>query len=390
MSQHAERLRVALVVGALSQGGAEKQFVYMARSLLESGIDVKIYSLAREGYHLHRLGPLGLQPIWIGQMPLPPLRILALVAALRRFNPHIVQSTHFFSNLYAGAAGRLLNVSSIGAMRSNLRNSTRSGGIWTRWLVKGTSALLANSQTARREVVQGNLISPRRIRVLPNVLDVDGFDQESAPMKDRGESDADPRRVRVIFVGRLMPVKRVDRLLRALAIARSEVPELTVLIVGDGPERERLAALAADLSLLPEGVEFAGRRDDIPALLRQSQVLVLTSDDEGFPNVLLEAMAARLPVLTTPAGDAGIVVQDGVTGCVVPFNDIQGMARNLVRLARSPDLRRQYGEAGRRRVEDYYSYHGLRDQLLAIYREVAELQNDQRVLRALQLAARVG
>jgi glycosyltransferase involved in cell wall biosynthesis len=102
--------------------------------------------------------------------------------------------------------------------------------------------------------------------------------------------------------------------------------------------------------------------------------MALTSDQEGFPNVLLEAMAARLPVIATPAGDAGIVVEDGVTGCVVDFEDVRGMAERMVCLAQSASLRRQLGEAGRRRVERDYSFTSLAPRLMNLYKEVARHQ----------------
>jgi glycosyltransferase involved in cell wall biosynthesis len=111
-------------------------------------------------------------------------------------------------------------------------------------------------------------------------------------------------------------------------------------------------------------------------------VLLHTSDHEGFPNVLLEAMAARLPVVTTPAGDAGRVVEDGGTGYVVAFDDIGRMAQRVLQLAHSPPLRRRFGEAGRQYAERYYSYSGLARRLLATYRAIADQQRHRRALQA--------
>ena len=98
------------------------------------------------------------------------------------------------------------------------------------------------------------------------------------------------------------------------------------MIVGDGPLWTALHQRAQDLGLLPDGVAFLGRRNDVPALLGSADMLVLSSDHEGCPNVVMEAMAARRPVVTTPAGDAGVLVEDGVSGYVVPFDDVEAMA----------------------------------------------------------------
>ena len=129
--------------------------------------------------------------------------------------------------------------------------------------------------------------------------------------------------------------------------------------------------LARELSLLPDGVSFLGRRDDVAGLLRSSDIVALTSEHEGFPNVVLEAMAARLPVVTTPSGDSGVIVEDGVTGFVVEGDDIAGMARRIVTLSASAELRRTFGEAGRGKVERLYSAHALGGMLLSTYRSIA-------------------
>jgi glycosyltransferase involved in cell wall biosynthesis len=90
-------------------------------------------------------------------------------------------------------------------------------------------------------------------------------------------------------------------------------------------------------------------------------------------------MAAGLPVITTPAGDAGVVVQDGITGYVVPFDDIAGMAARVISLAIEPELALRLGAAGRQRVEQLYSFEGLAGRLLSIYRSIAEQQGNRRL-----------
>ncbi|MFL5733863.1 MAG: glycosyltransferase family 4 protein [Chloroflexia bacterium] len=192
------------------------------------------------------------------------------------------------------------------------------------------------------------------------------------------------RRPMAVTVGSLIDCKRQDRFLRAVARAREQVGGLTGALVGDGPERERLKALASSLGLLPDGVLFLGRRDDVPAVLRSADMFVLSSESEGFPNVLLEAMAADLPVITTAAGDSGTVVQEGSTGYVVPIEDVEGMAERMVRVAQSPELGRRLGEAGRRRVEMQYSAERLGDHMMSVYRDIARQQNDHHLLRMLQ------
>lgn len=108
----------------------------------------------------------------------------------------------------------------------------------------------------------------------------------------------------------------------------------------------------------------------MPTLLRGADALALTSSSEGFPNVLLEGMASGLPVVTSDVGDAGRVVDHGVTGYVTPAGDVDAMAGWLVRLAGDPALRRELGRRGRERVERHYAVDGLADRLLALYAAV--------------------
>jgi mannosyltransferase len=94
-------------------------------------------------------------------------------------------------------------------------------------------------------------------------------------------------------------------------------------------------------------------------------------------------MAAYLPVITTPAGDAGVVVEDGTTGYVVPFDDIDGIARRMMQLDASPDLCRKMGLIGRQRVEQHYSFSGLTERLVVLYQSIAESQERRQVAQLL-------
>jgi glycosyltransferase involved in cell wall biosynthesis len=123
--------------------------------------------------------------------------------------------------------------------------------------------------------------------------------------------------------------------------------------------------------VLPDNLAFMGASDNVPAILARVHMLVATSDSEGFPNVLLEAMAARLPVITTPAGDASAIVNKANAGYVVNFDDISGMAQLMVRLADSPQLRAELGQRGRKQVEQEYDFESFPGRLLETYQRAA-------------------
>ena len=361
MTVHHARLRVAFVAGSLGQGGAEKQLVYMVQALLRCDVDVRVYALTRGEHHEAALRALGVDVEWIGAHRGPPRRVLALVRALRRHRPHIVQSAHFFTNLYVALAARAVGAFSIGAVRNDGVHDVSANGIWGPWLLRLPSLLLTNSEAARNALHHRG-ISGRRLAVLPNVIDAATLPVH-VPHGGAG--------CLVIGVARLARRKRLDRWLHVIAAARRIDPRIRGLLVGRGPEQGRLEAQAAALGLLPHGVRFSGARDDVPQLLADADVLLLTSAHEGFPNVVLEAMAAGLPVVTAPAGDAGVVVVHGVTGYVVEGDNTRAMALRLVTLAHDAALAARFGAAGRERALTVYGLNGLGDRLLELYATAA-------------------
>jgi glycosyltransferase involved in cell wall biosynthesis len=378
------RPRIAFIAGTLGQAGAEKQLLYMVHALHDAGADMRLYCLTRGEFYEAQLRALGVVSRSFGgfgkiRFAKVPVRLASLAASLRPFRPHIVQSTHFFCNLYAGMCGRLLGAISIGAMRNDLDHERASCGRWTRASLRLPSGIIANSEAARRGVDQYG-VSPGSIVVLNNAIDLADFDAKASAEVSGWSLDGLPV---AMAVGRLEPQKRFDRFLTALALARRAAPGVRGVIVGDGQELRCLHRRAEDIGLLPDGVVFLGRRNDVPAVLRKADMLVLSSDHEGCPNVVLEAMAARRPVITTPAGDAAVVVQDGVSGYVVPFDDVEAMASRMVCLAESPELRRALGESGRLRVEEAHGYDGLASRLTSIYTVIAEREGRHDVLAAL-------
>lgn len=357
--------RIAFVAGTLGQGGAEKQLVYMARALRDAGADVRVYCLTRGEYYERALADLGPAPEWVGRYAAPPLRTLALVGALRRFRPDIVQSAHFYTNLYVAMAAPLVRAVGIGAARNDVLHEVEYNGRWGRWLLHAPSALIVNSTAARDNAVTLGL-THQRIHVLPNVIDLAAFDAAGGSTPRR---ENDP--LVVVGVGTFVPQKRFDVFLEVIAAARAQGAPVRGVLAGDGPERAALERRAAALGLGSDAIAFVGRRNDIPALLRTADAFMLTSDHEGFPNVVLEAMAASLPVLCTATGDARAIVDHGVTGYVTALGDVSCLTEHLVALSRSSDARRRLGDAGRRRVETQYGFGNLAARLAAIHGAVA-------------------
>jgi glycosyltransferase involved in cell wall biosynthesis len=234
-----------------------------------------------------------------------------------------------------------------------------------------------------RFVEQYGRVPRERIRRVYYGVDVAAF--------ERAAADGRARRVElrqalgfgaddIVFtcVARFAPQKAHDVLLRAFERARrsgdSLAPRLRLLLVGDDPfgdGRKRMEALAAELGLGPACV-FAGIRRDVGALLGASDVFTMASLWEGLGLVFLEAMAARLPVLSTQVSAIPEVVVERVTGRLVPAGAVEPLADALLELAGDERARAAYGTAGHARVHELFGLARMHEETLALYRELLE------------------
>lgn len=171
------------------------------------------------------------------------------------------------------------------------------------------------------------------------------------------------------FVGRLVPIKNVDLLIRAFARLREVAGGPVLVIAGDGPLSGELGRLAAQLGV-GHRVRFVGWVHDLPRLYRTCDLVVLSSRNEGTPVTLIEAMAAGRAVVATRVGGVPDVVSDGENGLLVSSGDETGLAEAMARLLAHPGERSRMGELARRRVADTYSRERLVDETDRLYRSV--------------------
>lgn len=178
--------------------------------------------------------------------------------------------------------------------------------------------------------------------------------------------------IRLVFVGRLAPVKGLRVLFKVLERLRPELPNLRMTIVGDGPDRARLEAAAQNLG---DMVHFTGyqSQDDVAQTLANSDICVLPSFAEGVPVILMEAFAAGLPVIATQVAGVGELVTDGENGFLVPPSDEDSLATRIQTLAANPDLRKQMGASGQAKVKADFDIQHEADRLLQLFQNAENL-----------------
>jgi len=213
---------------------------------------------------------------------------------------------------------------------------------WAPVLFRGVDRFIVVAPSVREQLLALG-VAAGRVSVISSGVDLSRFRRAAAERPAGGGA-------RVIAVGRLHPVKGFEYLIRAMRRLEDAGRKASLAIVGDGPERGRLAAEAAGLS----SVELLGEQppERVAALLAEAQIFALPSVDigtqsEGTPTAAIEAMAAGLPVVCTASGGLGDLVQDGVSGLVVPPRDAVALAGAIARLADDAALRQAMGERNR-------------------------------------------
>lgn len=352
-------MNVTFLAGTVGPGGAERQLVYMLRALKQAGATPQVLYLTPGNFWEGVYGALTISPTYVGQHQSRLLRLARIIRKLRDRPTDLLQSQHFYTNAYVVAAARILGLREVGTLRSDGPFEVRATGPLGGYLcLRGPRMMTANSRNAIHNAVAMG-VPPHHLRLLPNVVDTNEFRPQSHPQDNC---------VRLVAVGRLGKEKRFDRFLRVVAQLqhRSSIPVRGV-IVGAGPQRAQLEQLAGRLGLSPGAIEFRGVVTDMTSVYREADVLVLTSDREGSPNVILEAMASGLPIVATKIGGVPEIVQQGLTGYLTDVDDLEAMTAVLLELVDNPSLRNHIGRAGREYVSAHHSLEHLPDLLEDLY-----------------------
>jgi glycosyltransferase involved in cell wall biosynthesis len=360
------RPRILLLVTLAETGGAQRYVASLLPALAQE-FDVAVAAHG-DGFLCAASRSAGVRyvPLRHVRRPLDPLQdLLGLVELFRLFRRERPVVVHANSSK-AGILGRLAAV----AARVPVRLFTvhgwafkAHGGIAARsylWADRLMSPLttmtVCVAESERRAGLRARTCRAGRTVVIHNGVELE------RPRRPPGPAGAP---VTLVSVGRLRPPKDFTTLVRA--VAALDPGSARLRIAGDGPDRTAVATEVARLGL--DGVvELLGTRGDVDELLAGADLFVLSSDSEGFPMSVLEAMATGLPVVASAVGGVPELVRDGETGVLVPPRDSAALAGAIRRLVADPALRDQLGEAGRRRVEREFSLARFRREHLEIYR----------------------
>jgi glycosyltransferase involved in cell wall biosynthesis len=362
--------RILYVIPTLDRSGAEKQLALLAARLPRPEFEAEVCALTRGGPYEAELRDAGI-PVTVlkKRLKIDPAAAWKLHHLLKRGRYDIVHTWLFAANWQGRAMALFHRVPVVIA-------SERCADEWKgalertldRVLAPHTDAIVANSRAVCDfYLAQG--IDQNKVVLIPN-----GIVPGAAPTVNRAtllqQFDVPPDAQVLGFVGRLWVQKRVRDVIWATEVLRNIKPNLFLLIIGDGPERESILEFTRKIQLMHR-VRFLGQRDDVPQLLSAMDILVQPSQFEGMPNSVMEAMNVGLPVVASDIPGTNELVVDGETGLLYPTGDTKALAIRLNRLLDDSVLRARLGQAGQCRVREEFSVVKMVDAHLRLYRRLA-------------------
>lgn len=354
--------RLLFLVGQLGPGGLERQLFYLLQAMDRERYKptVAVWNSAGNEVYGAQIRALGVPLYALSSAVSGAGKLVEFRRWVRELKPEVVHSYSFYTNFAATWATFGSKAIPIGSIRSNFIIERRRAG---RFLGKLSSrwprAQICNSRGAQKAVLNcARSFKPELLHVVQNGVDIDQF-------KVNPTLPSDPS---LLAVGRLHPIKRWDRLLKVIASVAARGLRFFVRHAGDGPLSGELQAQAKHLGV-DRLIEFLGPRRDIAALLADSTLLIHTADNEGCPNVVMEAMACGRAVVSTDAGDVPYLVEDGKTGFVVRRGDDATLADRTATLITDRALCRSMGKAGRTRAEQEFGLNRLVSETLGAYKE---------------------
>ncbi len=310
----ARRTRILLLLSHLGGGGAEHVFALLARGLSQEKYDVHLGLVGQED----RSGEF--LPAWVTVHPLGAGRArsgaLPLLRLIWRLRPDVVLTgaaevtflVLMLRPLFPAKTSVLVRQNATATSVMAFGRLPRFTRLLYRLLYRYSDQVICQSRDMARDLARAAGIGEEQIAVLPNPVDLAGIRAElSVP---RAESSGG---LQLLAVGRLSPEKGFDLLLQALAMVRERFPDVKLILVGAGREEQALKSLCRQLGL-EDAVGFAGRVDPPYAFFPRTTLFVLPSRHEGMPNALLEAAAAGLPIVSTPASGGVVDLLRGRSG----------------------------------------------------------------------------
>jgi len=358
--------KLLIVTDEMEVGGSQRQITQILTHIDQSQFEPVLLYFRYPSFLVDQIEAAGVRTIHLPKAGKIDLGFVKnLVALLRRENFHLAHAFSFTGELWINLAIKLARVN------TKLLTSIRGKYEWysplqwrlKKWVTQNSERVVSNSQEAAEYAFQQMGLASDKLTVVHNGIRQPA-DQLELP-SDLAEERANSPWI-LTFVGRLVDHKNLPCLLRALKPFEDQVgQDYTVWLVGDGPDRAQLEQQLKALGLTR--VRFLGERNDVDAILAHSDASVLPSFREGLSNTLLEAMAARLPVVASAVGGTPEVINHGENGLLFQSDKDADLSQHLVQLYQNKALAERLANSAHQDIENKFSTQAMIDKMQSIY-----------------------
>jgi glycosyltransferase involved in cell wall biosynthesis len=366
------RVRVVEILATGSNGGAQEHLYSLLTRIDRSRYETSVVSLS-SGPAVRKLQRAGI-PVLVLDEPDDATAVGAVAAHVASIRPDVIHNHMYRAELVGTRAAIALGA--VGHRRPYVVSTVHSSRVRSaedreqlRRLTPHIDQLIAVSRSIERKI-QDEGRATTRMRMIYNGVDLDRYDHQEPCCTLRDDYGMEPGSQIVGVVARLEPEKGHPTLIEAWPLVLRSVPDAYLLIVGEGSRREELERQVRDLRIAHR-VVFTGRRDDVPGVTAALDVAVLPSYREAQGLTILEAMALSRPVVASNVGGIPEMIQDGVTGLLVPPGDSAALAAAIVRLLEDHSLADTLGRAGHDLVHDRFCIELMVKAIEEIYDEGA-------------------
>lgn len=359
-------MKITILVGLFPPkwlAGTEIATYYMAEHLAQRGHEVHVITSLDEGLPEENYE----KGFYIHRLPRTKIRFAGafifwadIVRVIQKIGPDIVHAQSLGIGVPALLSKNLLKIPYVvWGQGSDVYLPDWFTKLTSKTIIKNANSVIALTEDMKQKMRE---ICDRDISVVPNGIDLKRFEISSGEKKEGSAKT-------IIFVGRLHPVKGVQYLIEAMAIVHQQMPDVKLVIVGDGVQRSMLEELTERLNL-NDCIQFAGKvpQESVPRLMHQADVFALSSLSESFGIVNLEAMAAGLPIVATKVGGIPDIVEEGVNGYLVNAKSSEEIADRLLILLQNDEMREEIAAKNREKAK-LYTWDKIADIVEKIYSE---------------------
>jgi len=324
--------KIAVLVGDLGLGGAEKQLIFYLKALKSLNYNIKVYFICDRGDTITAIDKLQIKYEFIFDN-LKIFRLYKLYRRILNFDPNLIQIWHTFLTPYLIIKFLIKNIISIGSIRGDGIIEISKVNFFIKSLYSILpDYYLTNSINAKKNFTKKTRYRSDKIFCIKNHIEF-----KNVPTEKKNITND------IIIISNLLPIKRLFIFLHVIKSLKLKFPKINAIILGEGPERKNLENFI-NKNQISKNIKLVGKVDNVSEFLSKSKVGILTSRSEGFPNAVLEYMASGLPVISTNVGDVKDVVKDDFNGFVLDEKDLkENMVQKINYLLENESIRKEFG-----------------------------------------------